>query len=177
MNPIVITSALTLTLLILIIFLLIYKRFKGSQIPTAVLILLICFTAINAAVTYFVYPKENANAYKQLVWQPLAPSNIPALVASGKTVFVDVSADWCNICKGNKDGVLQRETVVKLLGQDNTVLMLGDLTHSDAKIEAFLADYNAFGVPFNIVYSPQHPEGRIFSRVLDYNEVIEVLTR
>ena len=177
MNTILLVSGITLTVLVLLIIFLGFKKAKGSQIPLAVLILLVCFTAMNAAVTYFIYPKEDINAYKSLVWQSLAQEQIATLVAQGKTVFVDVSADWCNICKGNKDGVLHREAVVNLLQRDNMVLMLGDLTHSNAKIEAFLADYNAFGVPFNIVYSPQYPEGRIFSRVLDYNEVIEMLTR
>ena len=34
-----------------------------------------------------------------LPWQPLDAKQIPALVAQGKTVFVDVTADWCITCR------------------------------------------------------------------------------
>ncbi|QYK00766.1 thioredoxin family protein [Shewanella psychrotolerans] len=175
MNTILLVSGMTLTVLVLLIIFLGFKKAKGSQIPLAVLLLLVCFTAMNAAVTYFIYPKEDINAYKSLVWQSLIQEQIAPLVAQDKTVFVDVSADWCNICKGNKDGVLHREAVVNLLQRDNMVLMRGDLTHSNAKIEAFLADYNAFGVPFNVIYSPSHPNGIVLPRVLDYQQVISLL--
>ncbi|QYJ86893.1 thioredoxin family protein [Shewanella mesophila] len=175
MNTILLVSGITLTVLLLLIIFLGFKKAKGAPIPLAVLILLVCFTTINVAVTYFIYPKEDINAYKSLVWQPLAQEQIATLVSQGKTVFVDVSADWCNICKGNKDGVLHREAVVNLLKRDHMVLMLGDLTHSNAKIEAFLANYNAFGVPFNVIYSPSNPNGIVLPRMLDYHQVISLL--
>lgn len=175
MHTILTISALTLSLLIGLIIFLSVKKARGTQIPTAVLLLLLCFTAINAAVTYFIYPREDINAYKQLVWQPLVAKEIPALVKQGNTVFVDVSADWCIICKGNKDRVLHREAVVKLLKRNDMVLMLGDLTQSDPVIEAFLAQHNAYGIPFTILFSPQYPQGIALSRVLDYHEVLTLL--
>lgn len=177
MNTILLVSYITLAVLLLLIIFLGFKKAKGSQIPLAVLLLLICFTAMNAAVTYFIYPKEDINAYKRLIWKRLTPEQIATFVAQGKTVFVDVSADWCNICKGNKDGVLHREAVVTLLQRDNMVLMRGDLTQSNARVEAYLASHNAFGVPFNVIYSPAAPNGLVLTRVLDYNQVISQLNR
>ena len=40
-------------------------------------------------------------------WQPFDRGEIPKLVAEGKTVFVDVTADWCLTCKANKKLVLE----------------------------------------------------------------------
>ncbi|MCG9722645.1 thioredoxin family protein [Shewanella sp. Isolate7] len=154
---------------------LVYKRCQGKHIPIGVLGVLSCLLLLNAAVTYFVLPKEDSQAYKQLTWQQLQPEQIPAWVAKGKTVFVDVSADWCNICKANKDRVLHQAVVVERLKDKNILLMRGDLTQSDARIEAYLARYQAYGVPFNIVYSQAHPTGLVLPRVLSIDDLLTSL--
>ncbi|MFV7785104.1 thioredoxin family protein [Shewanella marisflavi] len=175
MNSILLVSVLTLSLLLGLLAWLSYKKAKGSQIPTAVLVLLLVFASLNGAISYFIYPKADANAYKELVWQPLVPEKIEGILAEGKTVFVDVSADWCNICKANKDRVLHQAVVVERLKDKDMVLMRGDLTHSDAMIEAYLAKYQAYGVPFNIVYSQAHPNGLVLPRVLSIDDLLSAL--
>ncbi|MCG9739614.1 thioredoxin family protein [Shewanella insulae] len=175
MNSILLVSALTLGLLLSLLLWLSYKKARGNQIPTLVLVLLLVFATINGAISYFIYPKADANAYKQLVWQSLRPNAIPGQLAQGKTVFVDVSADWCNICKANKDRVLHQAVVVERFKDKDMVLMRGDLTQSDARIEAYLARYQAYGVPFNIVYSQAHPNGLVLPRVLSIEDLLTAL--
>ncbi|QYJ93091.1 thioredoxin family protein [Shewanella spartinae] len=175
MNNILLVSALTLSLLLGLFVWLSYKKLKGSQIPTGVLAVLLVFALINGAVSYFIAPKAGDDAYKQLVWQSLRPNAIPDQLAQGKTVFVDVSADWCNICKANKDRVLHQAVVVERLKDKDMVLMRGDLTQSDARIEAYLAQYQAYGVPFNIVYSQAHPDGLVLPRVLSIDDLLSAL--
>ena len=41
-------------------------------------------------------------------WQAPDEAGIPALVADGKVVFVDVTADWCLTCQANKKLVLDQ---------------------------------------------------------------------
>ncbi|MCW1891066.1 thioredoxin family protein [Vibrio chagasii] len=45
-----------------------------------------------------------------------------------KTVFVDVTAEWCITCKANKIGVILQDPVYSHLQQEDIVLMKGDWT-------------------------------------------------
>ena len=92
-------------------------------------------------------------------WEPFARAEIPRLVAEGRVVFVDVTADWCLTCKANKTLVLDRPPVAELLGAPIVVRMLADWTRPSDEIAAFLASYGRYGIPFNIVYGPGAPAG------------------
>jgi suppressor for copper-sensitivity B len=80
-------------------------------------------------------------------------------VAQGKTVFVDVTADWCITCKANKIGVILQNPVYEKLQQSDIVLMRGDWTTPSDSVTQYLQSYGRFGVPFNIVYGPEYPQG------------------
>jgi len=94
-----------------------------------------------------------------LVWQELDTTRIEQQVKAGKTVFVDVTADWCITCKANKIGVLLQDPVYSKLQSDNLVTMKGDWTVRSEKVTNFLQNNGRFGVPFNIVYGPKAPNG------------------
>ncbi len=53
-----------------------------------------------------------------IAWTKFDAAAIPALVAQGKVVFVDVTAEWCLTCKANKEFVLTHEPVVSAARQD-----------------------------------------------------------
>lgn len=46
-------------------------------------------------------------------WIPLNVEQIKQDVAQGKTVFVDVTADWCITCKANKVGVIYKSLSIR----------------------------------------------------------------
>lgn len=92
-------------------------------------------------------------------WEPFARAEIPRLVAEGRVVFVDVTADWCLTCKANKTLVLDRPPVAELLVAPIVVRMLADWTRPSDEIAAYLASYGRYGIPFNIVYGPGAPAG------------------
>ncbi len=94
-----------------------------------------------------------------LEWTRLNTAEITKQVAQGKTVFVDVTADWCISCKANKVGVLLQDPVYQALQGPNMLTMKGDWTLPSAEITDYLQSYNRFGVPFNIVYGPNAPHG------------------
>ncbi len=106
------------------------------------------------------------------VWQPLKSEEISQAVAQGKTVFVDVTADWCITCKANKIGVMLQNPVYDKLDQDNIVLMRGDWTTPSDYVTGFLQSYGRFGVPFNIVYGPNAPEGIALPVILTSDDVM-----
>lgn len=110
-----------------------------------------------------------------LNWQRLDAQSIPSLVAEGKTVFVDVTADWCITCKANKIGVVLQDPVYSHLQQANVVTMRGDWTTPSDSVTDYLQRYGRFGVPFNIVYGPKHQEGIALPVILTSESVTQAL--
>ena len=101
-----------------------------------------------------VAPRAELNTAKEAYWAPFEPARIPQLVAEGKTVFVDVTAEWCITCQVNKATVLNRGEVNEFLKGDEVIAMQGDWTRPDETISKYLAGFNRFGIPFNAVYGP-----------------------
>jgi suppressor for copper-sensitivity B len=110
-------------------------------------------------------------------WQPFDQPAIAALVGEGRTVFVDVTADWCITCEVNKRLVLRREPVLARLGDPALVAMQADWTQPDDGIAAYLASFGRYGIPFNVVYGPGAPAGIVLPELLDRDAVLEALDR
>ncbi len=108
-------------------------------------------------------------------WQKFDPAAISRHVAAGKTVFVDVTADWCVTCKVNKALVLDTEVISKQLLQKNVVAMRADWTRPDPQITAFLQRFMRYGIPFNVVFGPQAPQGIVLPELLRRDAVIAAL--
>jgi suppressor for copper-sensitivity B len=53
--------------------------------------------------------------------------------------------------------------------------MQADWTRSDPAISRYLESHDRFGIPFNIVYGPNAPDGIILSEVLSTAAVMAVL--
>ena len=54
--------------------------------------------------------------------------------------------------------------------------MRADWTFPDIEILNFIKEYNRFGIPFNITFSVDHPEGYIFSEILKKTNLLKVLS-
>lgn len=108
-------------------------------------------------------------------WQPLDTKQIAQAVSQGKTVFVDVTADWCITCKANKIGVLLQDPVYSELGKSNIVLMRGDWTRPSEYVTGYLQSNGRFGVPFNIVYGPSAPQGVPLPVILSSEDVMQAI--
>ena len=82
-------------------------------------------------------------------WEKFNYSNLEEYIKDDITVFVDVTAKWCITCAVNKN--------------ENILL--------------YLKKHNKFGVPFNILYSKNFPEGHIFNELLTKTQVKKVLNK
>lgn len=111
------------------------------------------------------------SALKDTAWVPFDRAAIPALVGEGKVVFVDVTADWCITCQVNKTRVLNTTAVVAAFEQGNVVRMRADWTKPDDDIARYLASFGRFGIPFNVVYGPQAPQGVVLPELLSDDSV------
>ncbi len=110
-------------------------------------------------------------------WRPFEAGALRAAVAQGKTVFVDVTADWCVTCKVNKLLVLDAEPVRGRLGDSAVVAMRADWTRPNPGIAAYLGSFGKFGIPFNAVYGPSAPEGIVLPELLRADAVLDAIDR
>ena len=117
---------------------------------------------------------ENVEALDS-TWQPFDEKAIPTLVAQGKTVFVDVTAEWCITCKANKRLVLSDPSIVERLKEENIIAMQADWTLPDDRISNFLARFGRYGIPFNVAYGPGVPRGMTLPEILSKDRVLAVL--
>jgi suppressor for copper-sensitivity B len=110
-------------------------------------------------------------------WTAMDLDLIPALVAEGKVVFVDVTADWCLTCQINKKLVLDRGAVRARLVSEGVIAMRGDWTLPNEEISRYLEAFGRYGIPFNAVYGPALPDGLALPEILTTDAVVEALKR
>jgi thiol:disulfide interchange protein DsbD len=143
-------------------------RKKAAQVATALIIL---------GGLVFIYRSEQQvkTAVESDIWQPYTESLLESL--KGKNVFVNMTADWCLTCKVNERLVFNDADVMKLLQMKNMVLVKGDWTQRNEAITRFLSRFDRVGVPFYVLYSPQHPQGQILPEVLTKSSFMELIQK
>ncbi len=109
------------------------------------------------------------------VWQSFDPDAIPGMVAAGRSVLVDVTADWCVTCQVNKALVLDRDPVAGWLADGTLAAMRADWTRPDPAIAGFLARFGRYGIPFNVIYGPAAPDGIPLPELLTPGAVADAL--
>ncbi len=110
------------------------------------------------------------------LWQPFEEARIAELVGEGRTVLVDVTAEWCVTCLANKRLVLDSEEIRARLAE-GVVAMRADWTNPDPAIQRYLARFGRYGIPFNAVYGPKAPDGIALPELLTKDAVLEALAR
>jgi suppressor for copper-sensitivity B len=108
-----------------------------------------------------------------IAWRPFDKVVLYNLVAEGRTVFVDVTAEWCVTCKANKVLVIERGAVARALAGGKVIAMRADWTRPDPRISAYLAGFGRFGIPFNAVYGPARPMGIALPELLTERAVMD----
>jgi thiol:disulfide interchange protein DsbD len=108
-------------------------------------------------------------------WSDEAVSRI---LAQGRPVLVDFTADWCLSCKFNERTVLASEQVQSALARTRTQLLVADWTRRDASIARRLAAHGKAGVPMYLVYSPVQPDRpEVLPELLSVDAVVSALER
>lgn len=99
-------------------------------------------------------------------WRVWSEAAVAAEVAAGRTVLVDVTADWCLTCKVNKLAVLDRTRFAEQLSTGKVIGFKADWTRPDPAIAAYLARFGRYGIPFDAIYDPSRPNGQALPELL-----------
>ena len=104
----------------------------------------------------FEAPDEVVNSANStgISWAAYSPETVNAMVADGKTVYVDFTAKWCLTCKINKKVAFGNDEVIQYFESNNIVALKGDWTRRDPVITRELQRVGRSGVPANIIYRP-----------------------
>ena len=85
-------------------------------------------------------------------WYRYTPELIEEFAKSGRTVFIDATADWCLTCKTNEAAVLNRDEFRRAMDSLNVALVKADWTRETPEVNALLKSMHKSGVPAYAIY-------------------------
>ncbi|MCM0019496.1 MAG: thioredoxin family protein [Tagaea sp.] len=118
-----------------------------------------------------------SQAESAIPWREFDRAAIEDAVRGGKTVFVDVTAEWCVTCLVNKRLIVERGEVARRLVSGEVLAFRADWTRPDPRISAYLAEFGRYGIPFNAVYGPGAAGGLALPELLTEDAVLGAFAR
>ena len=94
---------------------------------------------------------------EKIVWLDFSPARVEALLAEGRPVFIDFTAEWCWTCKVNERVVLADAAVRAKFAAHDFALVKADWTDGDPEITQLLRAFGRSGVPLYVIF----PAGRL----------------
>jgi DsbC/DsbD-like thiol-disulfide interchange protein/cytochrome c biogenesis protein CcdA len=88
-----------------------------------------------------------------LAAKPFSEKALAEARASGKPVFVWMTADWCLTCKVNEQVAIERDDTRAAFEKARVVVLRGDWTRRDPEITRYLTAQGAAGVPLYVWYA------------------------
>jgi thiol:disulfide interchange protein DsbD len=111
-------------------------------------------------------------------WQKYKRDRVFTDVRSGKTVFIDYTADWCANCKTMLKTAIERPETIAAMRELGVIPYTADYTLPRPEITEDLKRFERGGVPVFVVYRPgdtQKPE--ILPEIITSQTLIDALRR
>ncbi|MDD5201055.1 MAG: protein-disulfide reductase DsbD family protein [Terrimicrobiaceae bacterium] len=120
----------------------------------------------------------SGDAADGIPWQPFSKAAVDKLLAEGKPVFIDFTADWCLTCKFNERTSINVPAVRKKMAELGIVPVRADWTNANPEITAALQRFDRVGVPFYVLYPAGKPDAPIpLPELLTESLVLETLSK
>jgi thiol:disulfide interchange protein len=111
-----------------------------------------------------------------LRWEPFTIASWNKHTASGKTVLVDFTADWCLNCKLNMKVAIDTDAVRRVAEENDVVPLLADYSDMSDEIKQMLEALGSRSIPVLAVFPAGDPTKPIVLRdLLTRGQVIEAL--
>lgn len=118
-------------------------------------------------------PAANAEA-SLLDAQPFSEEALARARASGKPVFLYMTADWCLSCKVNERVAIEQEPTRDAFRQAGVIVLRGDWTRRDPAITRFLTAQGAAGIPLYLWYPTGGGTPQQLPQVLGPDSLVEL---
>ncbi|MDX1513515.1 MAG: protein-disulfide reductase DsbD family protein [Gammaproteobacteria bacterium] len=119
-------------------------------------------------------PSSKRPAAKGLA-EPYDPARLDAILAAGGAVLLNVTADWCVICKMNERSALTGDRFRQALETHGVTYMTGDWTDRDPRLTALLERFGRAGVPLYVYFPGGGAEPKVLPQVLTESIVADTL--
>ena len=107
-------------------------------------------------------------------WYRYTPELIENFAKTGRTVFIDATADWCLTCKTNEAAVLNREDFKHAMDSLNVARVKADWTRETPEVNALLKSMGKSGVPAYAIYPAGDASKQIvLPELLTTNAIVE----
>ena len=140
------------------------RRGKSAFVQTAVGLALVALAAF--AILPALAGKPRPAQHSPIGALAFSEHALDTARASGKPVFVWMTADWCITCKVNEQVAIEREATLAAFKQADVVVLRGDWTRRDPAITRYLTAHGAAGVPFYMWYPAGNGTPRQLPQVL-----------
>lgn len=132
-----------------------FSREIGVAAGAAVVLFAVWFGVLAPRYEAVVQARFDARMAEQMTedgWYRYSPALIEEFKAAGRTVFIDVSADWCITCKANEAAVLNRDEFTNAINKLNVARVKADWTRETPEVNALLKSLGKSGVPAYAIY-------------------------
>lgn len=132
-----------------------FVREAGCFAAGAIVIIGLWFGMLSPKYEAAITSRFESHAKEQMTedgWYKYTPELIENFKAEGRTVFIDVSADWCLTCKANEAAVLGKQDFIKAMDSLNVARVMADWTRETPEVNALLKSMGKSGVPAYAIY-------------------------
>ncbi len=97
---------------------------------------------------------ESSVVHDKIVWTPFNDEIKATVLAQGRPIFVDYTADWCASCKTFEKTHIRTATIRSVLDETLVLAAKADLTRSDDALWKELERLGRSGLPTYVIYYP-----------------------
>lgn len=120
-------------------------------------------------------PTAEGKAPTVVATEPYDAARLAAILANGGAVFVNVTADWCVICKINEQTALSADAFRNSLAAHGITYMMGNWTQRDPELTALLERFGRNGVPLYVIFPRGGGTPRVLPQLLSESIVTDAL--